>query len=351
MTNPIAQPKTDHSRVADPQHRIELLVVGAGPTGIAIGAEARKRGVEVLLVDQGPPLASLLEFPTHMQFFTTTDLLEIADVPFSIPEAKPNRRQALTYYHSVIRRHQLQVLSHCRVVSIQLQDQNGVPGRFAVQVDRRNGRGEIRAGSVAVAMGYFEFPRRLGVEGDDLAWVRYRYHEPYPHFGEDVVVVGGGNSAAEVALDLWRNGAGVTLVHRGDELRPSVKYWLKPDFENRVAEGAIDARYRSRVQAFRGDGEVEIIADGKTESIHADAAYVLIGYRPDMSLFRQAGVEVDEETLVPAFDPATCESNVEGLYIAGSLQAGLDTDQIFIENSRAHAVLIADHVAAGSLPE
>ncbi len=322
---------------------LDLLVVGAGPTGIAVGAAARKRGLDVLLVDQGPALASVLQFPTHMQFFTTTDLLEIADIPFNIPEPKPDRRQAVTYYHSVIRSYDIPILSWHRVVAIEGRP-DGDTG-FSVDLAHGDENAQLNARKVAVAMGYFESPRRLGIEGEDLPWVHHRYREPYPHFGERVAVIGGGNSAAEAALELWRAGAEVALVHRGAELKSSVKYWLKPDFENRASEGAVTAFYDTTVERFEATGVCRLRQRGAPEKLEVDAAYVLIGYEPDMSLFRMAGVEVDAETQVPSVDPESCESNVEGLYVAGSLQAGLDTNRIFIENSRVHAIRIVDHVA------
>ena len=322
---------------------LDLLVVGAGPTGVAIGAAARRRGLEVMLVDQGPALASLLQFPTHMQFFTTTDLLEIADIPFNIPEPKPDRRQAVTYYHSVIRAYDIPILTWHRVEAIERGP--AATDGFAVELSHEGEHLRVSARKVALAMGYFDFPRRLGIDGEDLPWVHHRYREPYPHFGERVLVVGGGNSAAEAALELWRAGAEVTLVHRGSELKTSVKYWLKPDFENRAEEGAVTALYDTAVEEFEEGGVCRLHRSGAPARIEVDAAYVLIGYEPDMTLFRASGVEVDSKTLVPRVDSRTCESNVEGLYVAGSLQAGEDTNRIFIENSRVHAVRIAEHVA------
>jgi thioredoxin reductase (NADPH) len=204
-------------------------------------------------------------------------------------------------------------------------------------------RRERRARAVVIATGYFFGPQRLGVPGEDLPWVRHHYLEPFPHYGQEVVIVGAGNTAAEAALDLWRNGARVTIVHRGGELKPGVKYWLKPDLENRLKEGSIRARFGSVVCAF-GDGVVEIQTPEGPDLLPAQAAYVLIGYLPDVDFQRRCGVEVDPETLVPRFDPETCESNVPGLYIAGTLQAGRQTDRIFIENSRDHAPRIVAHL-------
>jgi len=313
--------------------------VGAGPTGIAIGAEARKAGLEVLLVDRGPLLANLLAFPTYMGFFTTRDLLEVAGIPFAIPQDKPDRRQAIAYYHSVARQFQLAVAPHEEVLGAERQG-----GVFAVKTVKDGQERVRRTRAVALATGYFHRPRKLGVPGEEFSWVHARYREPYPHYGEDVVVVGGGNSAAETALDLWRNGARVTLVHRGDSVKRTIKYWLRPDFEHRVEEGSIVAAYRSQVRRF-GTQVVEIDGPDGERTLPAQAAYVLIGYTPDADLERRCGVEVDAETLIPKFDSQTCETNVPGLYIAGTLQAGRRTDKIFIENSRDHGVRIVDHLS------
>ncbi|HEX2162820.1 MAG TPA: NAD(P)-binding domain-containing protein [Thermoanaerobaculia bacterium] len=328
----------------------DLLVVGAGPTGIAIGAEAKRRGLDPLLVDRGPLTAAIQDYPAHLRFFTTRDRLEIADVPFTVPEDKPSRRQALVYYRSVAERWGLPLALHEEVTAVVPPGEPG--GRFEVTTRHRAEARRYRPRAIAVASGYFGNPKRLGVPGEDLPWVGDRYRDPYRHFGERVAIVGAGNTAAEAALDLWRNDVRVTLVHRGHEVKGSVKYWLKPDFDNRVAEGSIAARYGSCVTAFREEGAerwlelVPAAGGGEPERLPCDAAYVFIGYRPDMSLLSAAGVTVDPETLVPAHDPETGESNVPGLYVAGTLQAGAATDRIFIENSREHAPKIAAHLAA-----
>ncbi len=317
----------------------DLLVVGAGPTGIAIGAEAKQAGLDVLLVDRGPLCAAVLGFPTGMTFFTTRDLLEIAGIPFGIPEDKPTRRQALAYYQGVARQYELPLALYEDVVEVRREGEG-----FVVSTRRDGEERTRRARAVALATGYFDLPKKLGVPGEDLPWVRGRYFEPYSHFGQHVVVVGGGNSACETALDLWRNHVRVTMVVRKPSLKPTVKYWVKPDTENRIAEGSITGRFETEVKAFVAGG-VEIEHRGRRETIAADAAYVMIGYLPDADFERRCGVEIDGETLVPAFDPETCESNVPGLYIAGTLQAGHDTGRIFIENSRAHAPKIVSHLA------
>lgn len=317
---------------------LDLLVVGAGPTGIAIGAEARRRGLDVLLVDRGPLVAAIQGYPTFMEFFTTRDRLEIADVPFSIPDVKPTRQQAIAYYRFVVDHYDIPLALYEEVAEVRKEGEELVVASVG-----RKGRQERRARAVALATGYFGNPRRLGVPGEDLPWVQARYKEAYPHYRQDVVIVGAGNTAAEAALDLWRNGARVTLVHRGPGVKAGVKYWVKPDIENRIEEGSIAARFNTLVREFRDDAVVVEGPNG-VEVLPADAAYVLVGYTPDVDFLRSTGVRVDPETLVPEHDPATCESNVPGLYVAGTIQAGRRTDLIFIENSRDHGPIIVEHL-------
>ncbi|HEV2854091.1 MAG TPA: YpdA family putative bacillithiol disulfide reductase [Thermoanaerobaculia bacterium] len=321
---------------------LDLLVVGAGPTGIAIGAEARREGLSTLLVDRGPLTAAIQGYPTFMEFFTTRDRLEIAHVPFTIPDAKPTRQQALVYYRFVVEHYQIPVALYEEVLDVRKEGEE-----FVVRTRRMTGERTFRARSVAIATGYFINPRKLGVSGEDLPWVFHHYKEPYPHYGQDVVVIGAGNTAAEAALDLWRSGGvRVTLVHRGPHLKPGVKYWLKPDVENRIEEGSIAARFNTRVRAFLPEGAIELETPTGPEVIPAQAAYVLIGYTPDADFERRCGIELDPETLIPTHDPETCESNVPGLYVAGTLQAGRWTDRIFIENSRDHGPKIVAHLKA-----
>jgi len=315
----------------------DLIVIGAGPTGISVGAEARQAGLAPLLVDRGPLVASLVDYPAELVFFTTRDRLEIAGVPFAIPEEKPNRRQAIAYYQAVASRFDLPLALHEETKAIE-----PVAGGFRVRSRGRAGETVRFAPAVVVATGYFSWPRRLEVPGEELPWVRARYREPWGHYSEKVVVVGGGNSAAEAALDLWRHGAAVTIVCRNAALEPTIKYWLKPDVENRIEEGSISARFGARVVGFR-DGEALVESANGNEAIPADAAYVLIGYRPQTALLAAAGVAVDEASLVPRFDPRTCETDVPGLYVAGTVQAGSATHQIFIENSRDHGRRIVAH--------
>ncbi len=319
---------------------IDLAVVGAGPTGIGLGAEARRAGLSTLLIDRGPLVASLIDFPAEMIFFTTRERLEIAGVPFAIPEDKPNRRQAVAYYQAVARQFELPLALHENVESLRREATGWI-----VSSRGRSGPVRRRARAVAVATGYFCNPLRLGVPGEGLPWVRHRYREPWAHFGESVVVVGGGNSGAEAALDLFRRGARVTLVHHGPALKETVKYWLKPDLENRIAEGSIRALLGAEVVELV-DGAVRVRQGFAVENVPAGAAYVLIGYAPETGILEQAGVRVDPATGAPELDPGSCETAVTGLYVAGAIQAGRETHRIFVENSRDHARRIVGHLQA-----
>jgi thioredoxin reductase (NADPH) len=283
-------------------------------------------------------VAAIQQYPTDLVFFTTRDLLEIADMPFGIPEDKPNRRQTIVYYRSVVEHYGIPLALHEEVIAV--HPPAGEGGRFTIESIHRGEQRVRRARAVAIATGYFGNPDQLGVPGEELPWVSNRYVEPHRHYGEHVLVVGAGNTGAEAALDMWRNGARVTMAVRGTEVKRSVKYWLKPDVENRIAAGSIEAKFETVVEAFREEGErrlVDLEGPAGRESLEVDAAYVFVGYEPDVTLQAEAGVLHDPETLLPAVHTKTCESNIPGLYIAGTLLAGKATDKIFIENSRDHA--------------
>jgi thioredoxin reductase (NADPH) len=332
--SPLAEDPMD-----DPESPLDLLVVGAGPSGLATGAAARKAGLDALLLDRGGLCEGIRHYPTDMLFFTTRERLEIADVPFAIPDQRPNRRQALAYYREVARHWQIPLALHEEVTAVRRR------GELFVVESRRAGVEKRRlAHAVVLASGYFGKPLRLHVPGEDLPWVHGRFREPYGHFGDHVLVVGGGNSAAEAALELFRWGAQVTLAHRGSGLRTGVKYWLKPDVENRIAEGSIRALFDTAVEAFTQEGTALLRSRHGQETLAVDAAYVLVGYAPELELARAVGVTLDPETQVPRHDPETCESDVAGFYVAGTIQAGRFTNRIFIENSRDHGPRIVAHL-------
>lgn len=327
-----------------PTEILDLLVVGAGPTGIAVGCEAVRAGLSVKLFDRGALTNSFLHYPTYLTFFTTRDRMEIAGIPLSIPEEKANRQQALAYYRAVAARFNLPLALHEEV----LEARRAADGTFCISTRKERLAFTYWARAVVFATGYFDNPLKLDISGMHAKWVKSLFRESYPHFGQHVIIVGGGNSACKTALDLWRNGARVTMVVRDQKFHESVKYWILPDVENRVREGSITTHMGSVVAEFSDDprgARVRRLDGGNEIFVAADAAYVLIGYRPDDTLLRNCGVEVDPKTLVPRFDPATCETNVPGLYVAGTVQAGLDTDRVFIDNSRNHGARIVEHLA------
>jgi thioredoxin reductase (NADPH) len=317
---------------------VDLLVIGAGPTGLACAIEAQRAGFTVLLVDKGCLCNSLFHYPANMTFFTTPELLEIGNIPFSSPNQKPNRSEALEYYRKVAEHYVLDVRQYETVERV-----TGSDGRFLVHTVDRFGRTlEHRARKLVVATGYYDLPNYLGIPGEDLNKVRHYYDEPHPFFDLDVVVIGGKNSAAIAALDLWRHGARVTLVHRGAEMHRHVKYWILPDINNRIKNGEIAAYFSSTVTNIAED-EVTLATPQGPLTLPNHFVFALTGYHPDFDFIERLGVRLDEENdRVPVCDPATLESNVSGIYLAGVIVAGERTNEIFIENGRFHGQLIAE---------
>jgi thioredoxin reductase (NADPH) len=318
-----------------PSPPVDVLIVGAGPIGIACALEAQRAGLSARLVEKGALVNSLVGYPTQMEFFSTPELLEIGGHPLATRRYKPLREEAIDYYRGVAMREGMDLCLGERVVGCE-----GEAGAFRVETDRR----VHHARAVVLATGFFDQPNRLGVEGEDLPHVSHYYKEPYPFSGRDVVVVGAKNSAAKAALECHRHGARVTLVVRGPEVSPSVKYWIRPDLVNRIAEGAIRAHFDTTVDAVTPSHVHATGPDGTLE-IPADAVLALIGYRPDYSLLDAFGVETQGEMHSPVFDDATMETNRDGVYIAGTVCGGLHTSRWFIENGRVHAARIASAVA------
>ena len=317
-----------------------VLIVGAGPTGIACAIELGLRNVSALCLERAAILDSIYHFPEEMRWFSTRDLLDIAGVPFTSAEAHPTRLESLAYYRGVAERFGVGVRPETAVEKVEPRPGGGVV------VSARNRRGLERLGAPAavLATGFFPNPRRLGVPGEAAPHVHARYVSGYPFHARDVVVVGGKNSAAEAALDLYRHGARVTMVVRAAAISERVKYWIKPDLENRIAAGAIRAYFRSTVLEI-GLDSVRISTPEGEKQIRAEAVFPLVGYEPDFALFERCGIRLEGENRVPAHDPETLESNVPALYLAGAILGGREIGKIFIENSRHHAGMIAAAIA------
>jgi thioredoxin reductase (NADPH) len=334
----------------EPQtEQFDVLVIGAGPTGLACALEAKRIGLRVVQIDKGCVCNSIYHYPAHMTFFTTPELLEIGEVPFPSQNQKPNRNEALEYYRKVAERFALDIRQYRQVQSVE-----GADGDFRVHTTDSFGRQTtFHARKLIVSTGYYDLPNYLNVPGEELSKVMHYYDDPHPYFGMDVLVVGGKNSAAIAALDLWRHGVRVTLVHRGPEMHRHVKYWILPDFNNRVKNGEITAHFHSEVVQINLDSVVLRTPEGE-RTIPNQFVFALTGYHPDFAFLASLGVQMEGADRMPVCDPETRESNVPGIYLAGVIVAGARTNEIFIENGRFHGKEIAGDLArkfAGALAE
>ncbi|GAC1673748.1 MAG: YpdA family putative bacillithiol disulfide reductase [Candidatus Acidiferrum sp.] len=318
----------------------DVICVGAGPTGLACAIEAKRAGMRPLVIDKAGLCNSLYHYPVNMVFFTTPELLEIGDLPLVCAAEKPTRVEALKYYRRAAEHFELELRLFERVLGVEGQD-----GNFTVVTQTEKGEVQRYKGrKLAIATGYYDLPNSLGVSGEELPHVSHYYTEPHEFWREDVVVIGGKNSAAEAALDLYRNGARVTMVHRGKELGATIKYWVRPDIENRIKAGQIQAMFETRVKEIRADAVV--VENGAGEkSLPAKQVFAMTGYHPDYEFIKSLGVRLDAKTLKPELDPKTLESNVPGIYLAGVVIGGRHTSEIFIENGRFHGKQIAESLA------
>ena len=323
-----------------PDSWADVLVVGAGPTGMACAIEAQKAGFKALIIDKGCLVNSIYHYPNNMVFFTTAELLEIGDVPFTTSLAKPTRLEALEYYRRVAEHFDLHLRQYEWVKTI-----TGGDRKFRVTTtDRHSAIHDYRARKIVIATGYYDLANQIGIPGEDLEKVFHYYREPHPYYDTDVVVIGGKNSAAEAALDLWRHGARVTLVHRGAQMHDHVKYWVRPDIENRIKAGEIGAHFNSRALEIGGD-YIMVQTPAGSLRLKNDFVFALTGYHPDYDFLRSVGIELSSEQMRPVCDPENLESNVPGIYVAGVIVAGSRTNEIFIENGRFHGKLIAAHLS------
>lgn len=315
----------------------DVICIGAGPTGLAAAIEARRAGMKPLVIDKGCLCNSLHHYPVNMVFFTTPELLEIGDLPLVCAGEKPVRMEALKYYRKAAEHYQLDLRLYERVERLE-----GSDGRFKVVTRTENGSENRYAGrKIVVATGYYDLPNLLGIEGENLPHVSHYYTEPHAFWKQDVVVIGGKNSAAEAALDLYRNGARVSLVHRRAELGATIKYWVRPDIENRIKAREIQALFEMQAVRITQDAVIVRGARGGDRAVPARQVFVLTGYHPDYTFLAQLGVRLDPETRKPELNPETLESNVPGLHLAGVVIGGRQTSEIFIENGRFHGKQIA----------
>jgi thioredoxin reductase (NADPH) len=322
----------------------DVIVIGAGPSGLSAAIAAKKRGLDYQVLERGTLVNSIYRFPPQMVFFTTPELLEIGGLPFVSPYEKPTRLEALRYYRKVADAYDLQIAFDENVLNVSPEPET--PGQPLFAIETRSGRGVGRvryARHVIFAIGYYDHPVMLNVPGEDLPHVHHYYGDPHPYYRHRVVIVGGGNSAAEAALELYRLGATVTLVHRAPELKSTIKYWVRPDIENRIKEGSVAARFNTCLQEIRPT-TVIIRGPQGLEELPADAVFLLVGYRADTDLMVRAGVVLTERE-APRYDPETFETNVPGLFVAGGALAGVDTGTVFIENGRFHGEKILEVIA------
>jgi thioredoxin reductase (NADPH) len=321
---------------------LDLLVIGAGPCGLAVAIAARARGLSYAIFDRGAVTQAMMEHPTYTTYFSGPEKLEIGGVPFTTAGDKPTRREALRYYRKVAAYFELGVRQYEEVVRTERVD-----GLFRITTVKRGEERVYLSRNVVVATGFYDNPRTLTIPGAELPKVSHYFTEPFPYFDQDVLVIGGGNSAADAALVVWREGARVTLVHLFDELDKGVKPWVKPDIENRIREGSIPALWQSRLVEIRANEVVvENLGSGERTTLKNDWVLALIGYVPSPGLLLELGVTIDEETGIPTHDPATMESDSPGVFLAGVLAAGYDANKIFIENGKLHGPLIVDAIAA-----
>jgi thioredoxin reductase (NADPH) len=319
-----------------PETIYDTVIIGAGPTGLACGIELKQRGLRAVLFDKGCLTNSLYHYPTHMTFFTTPELLEIGDIPMTSMFEKPTRTEALKYYRRVADHYKLDIHQYERVLAAEGNDND-----FRVTTNL----GDYLCRKVIVASGYYDAPNLLNVPGENLDKVTHYYREPHPYYNHDVVVVGAKNSAAIAALELYWTGARVTLVHRGPGISDSVKYWIKPNIENRIKNNEIRSYFNSKVIEILPDAVILSTREGVI-TLKNDFVFAMVGYHPDLDFLSTLGIELDEETRRPRTNPETLESDRAGVYLAGVIVAGMHTNEIFIENGRFHGKTIASAIAS-----
>ncbi len=313
----------------------DLVVVGGGPIGIACGLEAKKKGINYLIIEKGPIVNSLFNYPSNMQFFSSSEKLEIDDIPFISKEAKPKRDEALEYYRRIVTSNKLNIHLFEKVESV-----NKSGGLFTIVSDKET----YSAKNLVLATGFYDLPNNLNVPGEDLPKVSHYYNNPHFYASQKLAVIGASNSAIDAALECYRKGSEVSLIIRGPEVGKRVKYWVRPDIINRIEEGSIKAYYNSTVKEIKENEIIIASPEGET-TLENDFVLALTGYMPNFEFLEKLGIELsDDEKRLPNYNPDTMESNVSGLYLAGVICGGMETHKWFIENSRIHAKIIVKHI-------
>lgn len=312
----------------------EVLIIGAGPIGIACALECKKNKLDYIVLEKGALTNSLFNYPLNMTFFSTSEKLEIDNIPFISNNPKPNRDEALEYYRRVATSNKLHINLYEKVLGLEKVNE-----AFLVTSEKRN----YNARNVIIATGFYDIPKLLDIPGENLAKVDHYYKEAHPYSMQNVAIVGASNSAVDAALEIWRKGGDVTMVVRGPNIGERVKYWVRPDIENRIKEGSIKAYFNSEIQEIKLD-EIRIKTPEGIIEIPNDYVVALTGYHPNFEFLKQAGITLSEDNFVPVYDENTMESNVKGLYLAGVICGGMETHKWFIENSRIHAKIIVDHI-------
>ena len=315
--------------------KLELLIIGAGPIGLACGIEAKKKGLDYLIIEKGVLTNSIFNYPVNMTFFSTSEKLEMADIPFMSISNKPTRPEALEYYRRIVKHYQLNINLYEKVNTLEKKE-----GGFVVHTSK----GDYETEKLVLATGFYDLPNTMNVPGEDLSKVSHYYKEPWPYIGQKIIVVGGGNSAVDVALETWRKGAEVSMVVMKPEIDQTVKYWVLPDIENRIKEGSIKGYYNSSIKEIREKEVVLNTPEGEV-TIENDFVLAMTGYKPNFELLDQLGVQLSlDEKRQPCFDDISQESNVPGLYLAGVVCGGLNTREFFIENTISHAKAIVKDI-------
>ncbi|QWX84254.1 YpdA family putative bacillithiol disulfide reductase [Cellulophaga sp. HaHaR_3_176] len=314
---------------------LDLIIIGGGPIGIACGLEAQKKGLTYLILEKGPIVNSLFNYPVNMQFFSSSDKLEINEIPFISNEAKPRRSEALEYYRRIVTSNKLNINLFEKVENI-----NSANDIFTVISSKKT----YTATNVVIATGFYDIPNTMNVPGEDLDKVKHYYNDPHFYAQQKIAVIGASNSAIDAALECYRKGADVSLIIRGDEIGQRVKYWVRPDIVNRIEEGSIKAYYNATIKEIESDKVIINTPEGEV-TLDNDYVLALIGYKPNFSFLEKLGIELsDDEKRLPNYDPDTMETNVSNLYLAGVICGGMETHKWFIENSRVHAQMIVKSI-------